>query len=149
MAGTPSRVAARLAVFEISDGLVAPTYFQVEGLKALERAESLTRTETTDFASGGNHESWVMERTRTLKLTGTRQKATGQKLVEVAADSFAAASQRAYRLSFPLLPGESVPEKWTFLASAVLSAGGGATNDIDKWDVDLEIAGAITKTPGS
>lgn len=149
MAGTPSRVAARNAVVEISDGLVSPTYFQIEGLKALERAESVTRTETTDFASAGNHESWVMERTRTIKLTGTRQKAAGQKLVEVAADAFALASQRSYRLTFPALPGESVPEKWTFLASTVMSAGGGGTNDIEKWDVDLEIAGAISKVAGS
>lgn len=149
MAGTPSRVAARNAVVEISDGLGTPTYYQIEGLKTLDRAESVTRTETTDFSSAGNHESWPMERTRTLKMTGSRQKATGQKLVEALSDAFALAGVRAFRLTFPLLPGESTAEKWLFSASAIVSAGGGGVNDIDKWDVDLEISGAITKTLGS
>lgn len=149
MAGTPSKVAARNCVIEISDGLVSPTYFQIEGLKDITRAEAVARTDVTDFASGGNHEGWPMERTRTLKLTGTRQKAAGQKLVEAVADAYASAGVRAFRFSFPLLPGEATPERWTYSASVVIAAGGGSNNDVDKWEADLEIAGAITKTLGS
>jgi hypothetical protein len=149
MAGTPSKVAARNFVFEISDGLGSPTYYQIEGLKTLDRSEAAVKTDVTDFASLGNHEHWVMERTRSLKLVATRQKATGQKLVEVLADATAAASLRSFRLTFPALPGESVPEKWTFAASALWTAEGGSNNDVDKWEMDIEISGAITKTLGS
>ena len=147
--GTPSKVAARNFVLEISDGAGTPTYYQVEGLKTITRTTAAAKTDITDFASAGNHEHWVMEHTHSLKIEGTRQKATGQKVVEALSDLTGLASLRAWRLTFPALPLETTPEKWTFLASAVFTDEGGGNNDVDKWGCDVEVSGAITKVLGS
>src|SRR5215471_12870902 len=125
MAGTPSKVAARNVVVSISDGLGTPTFYQIEGLTSLENSDSAVKTDATDFASGGRHEHWVMERTTTIKVAGMRQKATGQKQVEALADLVGSSSLRAFRIDWPLLPGESTAERWAFNASVVMTTGGG------------------------
>ena len=70
-------------------------------------------------------------------------------MVETLGDNLALASLRPFRLSFPLLPGEVTPERWTFSASAVNTDDGGGNNDIEKWGYDIEVSGLVTKTLGA
>lgn len=120
------------------------------GINTFSRGHSEKETDTTTFASGGDAESLVMERSKTLKLEGFHliDQATGlldagQQLVETLADQKGTASLGGFRYA---APGATV---WTVWANATAKLGdiGGGNNDEAGWSVTMTRSGPTTTAP--
>jgi hypothetical protein len=139
---------ARDVIFQAQDpgtGL----WVQINGLKTFSKGRAEVETKTTNFASGGNSESQIMERTKTMKLEGERYKDTGtgvldpgQQLVETLADQVGDASVGGFRFA---APGDTTWEVWQ--ATAKLGDEGGDENAKVSWSVTYTRTGASTTAP--
>jgi hypothetical protein len=143
------KVNARDWTFELGDGDPAGTgevFTQIGGITSMEITQGQQETDTTDFASAGNAEHEVMERSRNITVTGhfdenpadgTRD--AGQEAVETLANAVGADSLRNLRVTSP---GATT---WTQLVSARLGAVGGGNNDKSSWGATFVRSGATTK----
>ncbi|MEV6105698.1 hypothetical protein AB0M28_13420 [Streptomyces sp. NPDC051940] len=144
---------ARDCVFQIENPASPGTWVDIgagrDGIMTFSVGRKTESTDMTDFASGGQEESQVMQRGKTLKLEGKRLKdvATGvldagQQLVETLADQVGDASWGRVRFASP---GDTTYAVWT--ATAEMGEEGGGNNDKVSWSVTFTRSGAATTLP--
>lgn len=121
---------------------IAPT-----GINTFSRDHSEKETDTTTFASGGDSESMILERTKTMKLEGfelidpaTGALDVGQALVATLAEGKGPASLGGFRFAAPFAT------QWTVWAQATAKLGslGGGNNDEGSWSVTMTRSGSTT-----
>ena len=138
------KVNARDWVVEINTGSVAvPVWTQIGGLTSIGIGRNDVDEDTTDFDSGGLEESEIMQRGKTITLSGrfledpaNGDRDAGQEAVEAHAEAVGAASKDQYRFTSPGGTG-----KIAFFTAKITEVGGG-NNAKTSWGVELKRTGA-------
>ncbi len=142
------KIAANGWTFEVDtdpDGIPNTTYAAIAGIEDFDVSRSKTEVDVTDIDSGGEDDSVVIRRGRTLTLNGFRMEDSadgsrdaGQAQVETSDGRTGAASKTYYRITSP---GGTM---YTFLATTTVQPYKGGKNGMTMWSVTLKVAGSWT-----
>lgn len=145
---TTEKFNARDCAFQIQNPS-GGAWVDINGINTFTKSHSEKETDTTTFSSGGDSESQVMERTKTLKVEGFKYKDPstgaldpGQQLVTTLGNKKGDDSLGGFRFA---APGDTTYEVWT--ATVKLGDDGGGNNDKNSWSVTFTRSGPDTTAP--
>jgi hypothetical protein len=139
-------IPARDWTFEINNGTEGvPDWIEVAAINTWSHSPSANDADTQTFDDNGRMRHMKMSRGDEFTLSGLYKedpdngnRDAGQEACEAWAALTGAASLKQFRITSP---GGTVK---TFLATAVVTSGGGGNDDPSAWECTVTVSGAIT-----
>lgn len=146
---THTKIPARDWPWAINTGTVAvPVWTPIGGLDTWGHKPTKSDADSTTFDDDGRKSHFVASRGDEFSLTGKYKedheggaRDAGQEAIETLGNAIGIDSLKQFKVTSP-----GGTEK-KFMASAVVTIGGGGNEDSSKWEATLTVDGTITTTP--